>query len=508
MAVTQSNEKIRQFFGGSQNATSPVYSRKRKWWQRISKELVTLSILTLLIYLLVVAVLSDSNKLPSTAFATYVPQFISNSIDKINLNTKEVVVTKVGPSKGVNYIASVESEEDYIIQAVAGDEKKVINKIWSSFGDGYSSAAYLDKERTSMYMDENVSALMFPPLYNLEFKNSCVDCQNRSDLVYLQSGDALSDLDFMPRPLPEDLMGKNILAASISKLDKKRVAAFVFKVGSEEQSYVYFIEGDKYIPIIGSQSKEKMLTTFSRGSGVVVAGGSDDDFIILYSGYEGIAYHYLKGKLYDISRFFKINTMGRGFPPYVVKQGTGKELAWYILSLDVRNNRLIKLWQNGTSHIQGVVDLSEELDKTLRGERIEAYNFSKNKQIEFILSNNTSKILLFEDNGFDNSQERVALSKNINDKKYPVHAAVIRAISMSLDSDENAFDNKFKENLVKIYLGDSPVNFQEVKIKEETEFAGDRTGMFIKMIFYPKADDSYYSPWLDSINDMGYLVSR
>lgn len=484
MAAVTNKKKTRQ---------APKKNKKKNWWQRIGKESVALTVLTLLIYILLSAVLMDLNKIPHIAQAISTTKNINNERVDSNL-----------PSHNIARIETVDNSNNEVLDERLGGVK-LESRAWSSFGDGYSSTVYLDEGRTDMQLDENISALSFPPLYSFSLEETSLE---NSNFVEINLPSSLNNLDSLPKPLPRDLLGKNILAASISTLDEKKVASFLFKEGGEERVYAYFLNNNnKYNPIIDSKSKESIVTKHSKGGGRLAVGGDDNNFIILYSGYEGIAYHYLEGELYDISKFFKINAMDGGFLAHIFKQGEGSESTWYILSKEKGANKLIKLWQNGTNHIKGAIDLSPQLLASLKGEKIAGYNF-KDKKIEIFLLGNRNKALVFRDYGFDNSRERAVVSKNINNKNYSVYEALVKELSLSLDSSESYFEKKFSDNLVGIYLGDSLENLEKIKPRQTIKFKGDKRQVFIKMIFYPKLDDIKYSPWLDSINDMAYLVGK
>lgn len=392
------------------------------------------------------------------------------------------------------------------------DEKKSEDEVgspvyWYSFGDNFSSNAYLNTEQTNMYLDDTVSALMFPLKYEFEVNLCGDDCDLGENTINTTANpDYLSDLNKLPQPLPKDLEDKEIVAAKLSMLDNKQVASFVVKKGSEEQAFVYFLEDEKYVSIITDKTKEKIITKYGRLGGVAVAGGSDDNFIILYSGYEGIAYHYLKGKLYDASKFFGLRVTGGGFSSHIIKQGEGSDTTWYVVSLDRKKNRLIKLWQNNTPYIKGSADLSYNLSKELNNIEVIGISGEERGKIKYLLANNT--VITFSDYGFDNSQVRQVVSKNINTKNYPVYKAIIKAMGVCLQNqDDSSYHDDFPSSDVDIYLGDSMSNFKKVIPQNVIPFSGSSNELFFRIVFYPTPGDSSYSPWLDNVNDLGYLVS-
>lgn len=380
---------------------------------------------------------------------------------------------------------------------------------WYSFGDSFTSSARLNTEQTDMYLEDGVAAFMFPPQYDFVFRD-CVNCQlAENNISLLNKSDYRNDLASMPSPLPIELEGKEILAAKIDNLTEKKIASFVVRDGSEERAFVYFLNGNNYEPLITNKTEEKIITKYGRQGGIVTAGGSDDNFIILYSGYEGSAYHYLAGKLYDISKFFSIRVMNEGFMPYIIKQGEGNETIWYVLSQEEGKNRLVKLWQNGGRHIKGSVDLSLPLSQQLAGRTITAFASSDEGDIDFLTTlDGREEVLTFYDKGFDNNKVRQVVSKNINTKNYPVYKAIIKSLGVCLIEDEDiSYHTSFPNDQIDIYIGDSMSNFKKIVPKSEVSFSGNNHELYFRLVFYPTSENINYSPWLDNINDLAYLVS-
>lgn len=380
---------------------------------------------------------------------------------------------------------------------------------WYSFGDSFTSDARLNREQTDMYLEDNVSAFMFPPQYDFSFRD-CVNCLLAENSISLLSkSDYQTDLASLPQPLPAELEGKEILAAKIDNLTEKKIVSFVVRSGSEEQALVYFLNDNNYEPLITNTTKEKIITKYGHQGGITTAGGSDDNFIILYSGYEGIAYHYLAGKLYDISKFFSIRVMNEGFIPYIIKQGEGGETIWYVLSREEGKNRLVKLWQNGSSYIKGAVDLSLPLSERLAGRSVAAFALSDLGTMDFFTTlEGREEVLTFTDKGFDNNRVRQVVSKNINTKNYPVYKAIIKSLGVCLIEDEDiSYHTSFPSEQMDIYLGDLMSNFKKTIPGSEVSFSGNNRELYFRLVFYPSSKNVNYSPWLDNINDLAYLVS-
>src|SRR5680860_1583079 len=255
------------------------------------------------------------------------------------------------------------------------------NYNWQSFGDNFSSYAYLNSKMTSMYLDETVTALTFPPVY--EFKtNDCVeDCDfnDFENAIYLQNkeGIYLKDLALLPKPLPMGLQDKEIVEANLNNFGTVHVASFVIKKDSQEQAFFYFLENGEYKPIITDETKEKIITKYGKLGGFSVAGGDSDSFIMLYMGYEAHAYYYSNGQIENISNFFSLRVSAGDFRPYIIKQGQGGGAVWYITNSLLNNPKLIKLWQNNTEHIRGSYDISEKINETIGSQTIIGVNNPK-----------------------------------------------------------------------------------------------------------------------------------
>ena len=243
-----------------------------------------------------------------------------------------------------------------------------IIEMWLGMGDHFSSFAYLDKNKTDMVLDQSVAALVFPPIFSLELIGNGSDL-SASNLAFddrwIFSGSkefcALSPdnnclevregraIFYNGRKidLPQGLRAEKIKRIDASFLSSKFVLSFIIEADdNQEQALAYFFDGRRYSPLITKDSPEKIISQYGRGDGIMVAGGSDDEFILLYNGYEARAYHYQAGKLSDISKFFGLRVSDGGFYPQIIKQGSGTNSLWYILSFSEKKPRLIKLWQN------------------------------------------------------------------------------------------------------------------------------------------------------------------
>jgi hypothetical protein len=363
------------------------------------------------------------------------------------------------------------------------------NSNWLSFGDNFSSKAYLNLTKTNMFFDDQITALIFPPVYEFEKTKDC------DEAICGLSGLIFANQKNIKKPdiIPAELAGHKIIDSRLDKLSSRQVASFIVSEDGQERVYAYFLTGGEFLPILSSDSNIKLQTQYGRGGGQITVGGSDNDFLIVYSGYEGFAVHYNQGELSDLSYLFGLRVVDGGFTPYVIKQGTGNNSLWYILSLNSAKPKLIKLWQNGTSDIVGAYDFSYVLNN-IDGTLSSFVSDNGRGEIKFIFKSPSGPSFLktFIDKGFDNSIDREAVSININSTNRKVLKAKIK--SMGLVGQANVF------------LADDDTNLVKTKAGSEVKFSGEKSTLFWQINF-PKSSNKEYSPWLNHINYLDYYLA-
>lgn len=372
-----------------------------------------------------------------------------------------------------------------------GDAVSNVSYNWQSFGDNFSSDAYLDKNKTTMFLDDTVTSLIFPPQYAFNEVKKCeqANCDlSATDLIFTDQ----ADIKKSPR-IPDELKEETIISSRLSNLSSLQIASFVVKNGSEENGYVYFYDGKNFTPIIGVDSSEKIITKYGRGGGIIAVGGDDNDFLILYVGYEAQAWHYKDGKLSDISKFFGLRVSAGGFSPYIIKQGAGNNSLWYVLSLNSSKPKLVKLWQNDGEEIVGAYDFSHIFSAA--DGKILSFGVVTRGELEFIFkqSDNAYTLKSFIDNGFDNSTERLACSINLNSNQDIVAKARIKSLGVSGQAD--------------IFLANVPSHLIPTEAGKDTNFNEIGHELFWQINF-PKGNNPEYSPWLDHINYLDYFLAN
>ncbi|MBN2854070.1 hypothetical protein JXK06_00875 [Patescibacteria group bacterium] len=410
---------------------------------------------------------------------------------------------------------------------------------WVGMGDHFSSFAYLDKNKTDLVLDQAVSALVFPPIFSLDLVgdgsdllnsnleaddrwilseskefcalspvNNCLEVRNEKEVFYNNQ-----QID-----LPQEMQDEKIKKIDASFLSSKFVLSFVVEAeNNQEEAYAYFFDGRRYSPLISKNSEEKIISQYGRGNGTMVAGGSDDEFILLYNGYEAKAFYYQAGKLSDISRFFGLRVSDGGFYPHIIKQGSGANSLWYILSFSEKKPRLIKLWQNGSLEIKGAYDFSY-IFKDFSALKLLAFRATPDMrgEFEFIFStdeNNRSLSLKnpgtwrFKDGGFDNSKERQVFSLNLNTKDAYVTKAYVEMISFNTGfGSEARVGNKASNLAPELYFLGSDMKKIPAQTNQEISFAPANREFYWQAVF-PPSSNSEYSPFFESISSLYYFIS-
>ena len=429
-----------------------------------------------------------------------------------------------------NYLTAIKAVEQVMSNNSSGNIPNNISTStasgWLGLGDSFSSFAYIDEKKTNMVLDEAVTAFVFPPVYSLEKISDLdvVDEGENNDWVVLGKKDACqfslddnclrvdenSRLLYNDREidLPMEMQGEEIRNIDVSFLSSIFVVSFVVSDSNQERAYAYFFNGNRYSPLISKNTSEKIVTEYGMPGGIMSAGGSDNDFIIIYSGYEVKAFHYQLGRLTDISKFFGLRVANGGFYPYIIKQGDNENSLWYVLSLDAGKIKLIKLWQNGSREIKGAYDFSYKF-KDYSSLKLLAFRepASSRGQLQFIFNRGKSRSLspkepgtwLFHDKGFDNSRERKIVSLNLNDKGGNLTKAFV----------ENMFFNSgygLAEKLMAkvFFFGDNQKKI-EVELNKEVGFIANNQSLFWELVFMPEQSPEY-SPWFDHISHLYFFI--
>ncbi|MFP4515138.1 MAG: hypothetical protein ACLFNO_04000 [Parcubacteria group bacterium] len=416
-----------------------------------------------------------------------------------------------------------EKEQDEEVET-AEDLEDFSDAFINSFGDNFSSDVYLNLEKTNMYLDDVSTALTFKPLYNFSKLGSCsgdgISCDFKKNIKILDYGmeactrngnDCLKvineELYYNGRAvtLPNEIRSQDIISLTVGALDTKLLLGAVLANGEDEDGLVYFFNGSTFENIIAKDSKYTIASKYQRQGGRIGFGGSDDNFLIIYSGYNGQVFQVRNGEIIDITNMFGLRVMNKGFMPQIIKSGSGVNSTWYVCSLDKENPKLIKLWQNGSKYIQGSLDLTYKIFTTsaLYDNFNHCYLSNNDDRKLYLTFNNKNSLDIwqFQDNGFDNSHDYSAISSDIINKEGLVAKnAIIKEIDLSVR--EKTYTSNI-EDYGALYLSTNNINWQKVTVNEFLYFEENTSDLYWRLDL--KKGDQYFSPWFDSISPLNYL---
>jgi hypothetical protein len=381
----------------------------------------------------------------------------------------------------------------------------------ASFGDSFSSLAYINEEETDMFWDETVTAFSFPPLYSLTKQNDCTinDCGlSREEVnpinICLANGclrkDDNNNLFFNNRPLllPPVLDDKRISDVSIFALNNQWLIGLVTGPTEIEKAWVYRFDGLSFSPLFTDETQYQINPRYQRGGGSLAFGGTSEDFLVLYSGYDGIAFRVRGNNIEDVSRFFGLRVTNGGFLAQIFKIGNGAKTNFYICGLDRNNPLFLKIWSKDENSSGGAIDLSALIFKgAFRTDSLLcALNNADEKKIAFASQKGgANELWIFQDLGFDISKSRKITSLNLNRKNKEIRATVIADLGFN-------YLNNFQ-----FYLANNENDFQATSPYLWQSFAQDGSGLYWRLELRP-GDNKFYSPWLNHLNRLDYLFTE
>ncbi len=368
------------------------------------------------------------------------------------------------------------------------------NQVYSNVtAEPFFNPLLIDAAKTNMQLDDVVTAMTFLPVYTFKKQKNCTNSfcgisVNQTQELREQDGQLYYKDNLID--LPTELKDKQISNFTFSLLEKKWVMGVVTVENGKEVGYVYLFDGKNMEALITSDTEHQIKTQYDFKTGSISAGGSDNQFIILYSGYEGLGYLYNKGAWQDLSQYFGLRVTNGGFKARILRGGSGNTANWYICSDTTDKPRLIKLWQNNSVNIQGSISLSKILEEgtaicSLKGNR--ELNIARSFAGE-------DSLFSFVDKGFNNS-----------------HAYHYQSINLSNFTDKRIVNVELKE-----YSINAPVNLYSLAVSNDAikwQSNSDNDYKFedsTSTAFYVKADfktrDAEYSPWFSKINLISYMA--
>lgn len=373
------------------------------------------------------------------------------------------------------------------------ETKSNVQTILNSFGDGFSGLAFIDREKTTMNWDENTTAFTFPPIYNFTKENRLINSNVASDNSLKVLNNKLYYFDKKIN-LPAELSKENILNIKVSLVGNTWLVGIVTGKDFDERGWAYSFNGKDFTPIITSTSKQKIEPKFGRLGGSVTFGGSSDNFLIIYGGYDAHVLYYYKGAVTDISSFLNLRLSDGGFTPQIISRENSRGTLFYICSQTEGKPKFIKFWPKQKGVFMGSFDFTPLIFNNL-GVSSASCEFQDNDILINLKKNDGSlETWRFADQGFDNSQDREVTSLDLGqNRSAKIKSAIIS--EMHLASDDNMFE---------VFFTNSGNTWQKIKPYVWQEFSTPNNSLFWRATFKAEPNSPDYSPWFDDINRLDY----
>lgn len=425
--------------------------------------------------------------------------FTNNTLENNNKIEPKVVETKINDKKII----------------VPPAPEKSLAGCLSSFGDSFSGLSYIDKNKTDMFWDENVTAFSFLPLYEIKKQQDCsipdcglVHAVSNSQPLCLSTGclsrNDQQQLFFNDKilKLPEELSGRTISSLTLFVLDSSSwLIGLVSGDAAEEIGWVYRFNGTNFSPLITTETAAQIKPRFRRGGGAIAFGGSSDDFLAVYSGYDGKAFRFRNGNVEDLTRFFGLRVTAGGFQAKILKTGVGKEATFYICSLTDNKPKIIKIWSKDTFNSGGAIDLSPLLFKDDWRPNSITCVIEDAAQKKIAVASRRSKnyqLWSVQDKGFDNSRTYQISSVNLNRRSG-------EKVQSAMVSDFD-WGPSYGDGRTQLYLTNTDGSWEKADPNNWLEFKKPGNQLFWRLTLTPGTDASF-SPWINHINRLDYLFA-
>lgn len=379
------------------------------------------------------------------------------------------------------------------------------------FGDIFSSDVHINPIETNFYFDEEMAAYTFKPVYEFQELDSVIsDDKSNNESNCLESGCLAiknNNLYFdnvlleLPLQLDEFKNEGRLLNFSIFALESKWLISAVVGSSRDEYGLVYYFDGQKFENLISLASQEKIKPKYNSTGGSISFGGTESNFIIIYSGRDGIAYQVINSdgqeKIINISSFFGLRITGSGFKSQIVYLGEGNERTWFVCGQDNSSIKFIKLWQNNQDNIAGALSLG----KAFKNSFTEAVDYScvsdpvnNVVNLKFYLpSSKETRTWKFLDSGFDNSCDYKINSNNLNTTGKPVRGVVI-------------YDLVFN-GLYNLFVSNNNQNWQGISKNNRVKFTSYGMELYWRLES-PRSENKNYSAFFDSLTSLTYYLDN
>jgi len=384
---------------------------------------------------------------------------------------------------------------------------------FGTFFDTFSGTGFLDSARTTLYQDKIAAAIFFPPDYGWQLFSETPDSNAQEyfkNLSFNNFADSITDrrclktncLEQKGRELyyngrllsnPEELQDSEIAAVSIGSLTKNFLIGFTIKNladknATEYRGAVFSFDGQKFTPLV---PLEPIVSPYF---GLFGFGGEENDFLVIYGAYQGIAYRFQGNKVIDLSRFFDIRVMNKGFKAEVIKTSYGDNVNWYVFSSTRKRPWLIKLWQNRSAAIVGEAVFSNlfTADDESVGFKLQKVSADKIIFLANIKRKNQEVKYLFIDRGFKNESPGTLFFKPIYHSAAQELITIEKLALARLDLDATSLKS------VKFLFSSDNEHWQEIPDGKNIDFEIPPLKRFFLQVTFSGKPDKFYSPFLAS----------
>jgi hypothetical protein len=379
---------------------------------------------------------------------------------------------------------------------------------FGSHFDTFANSEYIDIGQTTFYYDEAATAYYLPPDYLFQeaaaldsgsqeslnnvhlnmFQGFYEDERCLGDSCLTQKGEELF-FNGEKLSLPPELSGLNLAALSIGSLTKRWLVGFTVKRADNYEGIAYYFDGQSFSRIF---TPELVISPYF---GVFGFGGGENNFLLIYGAYQGIAYHFQGNEVFDISRFFDIRVMNGGFKPEVIFTAFESNVNWYVYSSSTYTPVLIKLWQNRSSEIVGEAVLNDIFQKR---DESAVFKLSSVGNEAITLSaklrrNNRDSWFSFVDRGFKIGEAGVLVSVPLAHDGYSsvIDIVMIAVSRVSLDATSAGQAKFFVSADSQKWLGLENKTNYDLNLPTNSHF-------FLK-VAVPASNDKFYSPFISEI---------
>lgn len=373
---------------------------------------------------------------------------------------------------------------------------------FTSFSDLFSGTAWFDKDKTSLTRDSSAMAFTFQPNISLTDLGSCssLDSQCQSIDNQLNINQACIDkkclmikndqLIYRQKQLVLPVNGQaKLLNLSISTLGDRWFIGGVQQLAEKKYQPLAWLFDGKEFKVVNLLDSDNHPVQ-SQYLGHLTAGGQANNFLVLYSAYDGLAWQFNGPEVRDLSPFFSIRVNAGGFRPKIIYTGQGKNTTWYVFNQGDQPVRWLKFWQNGTDWIEGGLDLSNRLPSDSQSAHFLVNLFDNSLKAKVVDGRGQAHLWSINDLGFISSDDGQIVSVNLTsyDKIKP---RIVGALVAGALGGWSGFEQEWS-------LSADGQHWQTVTIGERLNFSKPAEQLWWRWRVLPSADQ-WHSPCLKMI---------